>query len=226
LQTRWSFNVEEGKLTIKQNSFAVLLTVAAALVTGSMHPAMAQTAVAPGIVTPAGTPVITGTAAGTDAAGATATYLIELKDISLYDSLEVIFQTAGNPSHIIDQAAKSVYVSSTTFNNTAWDAAIRQLATQNGFRVRRNTDGTYVIEPRVTQFGGEFGGQDQPGMGRRNRGNRGGGAGTANPFGGGAGGGFGGGNFGGGGGNFNRGGGNFGGPGFGGGNFGGPGFGG
>jgi hypothetical protein len=163
---------------IKRNSVAMILTVAGALAAGVSQPAMAQTTVAP-----AGTTAVARTASTIP----DARYLIELKDISLSDALETIFQTAGNPSHTINEAAKSVYVTSIAFDNTAWDAGVRLLATQNNFTVTRNAEGTYNIQPRGSnQFG--QGGMNGAG-GRQNRRNRGagaGGAGTANPFGGGA----------------------------------------
>jgi hypothetical protein len=186
---------------IKRNSFVALLTVAGALAAGASHPATAQTAPEQTAIAPVGTPALAVTASPVADAG----YLIELKDVSLYDALETIFQTAGNPSHTINEAAKSVYITSIAFNDTVWDAGVRQLATQNNFIVTRNAEGTYNIQPRTANQSGQNRSNGQGG--RRNRGNRGGATGTANPFGGGNFGGFGGGNFGGFGGAF----GNFGG---------------
>ena len=74
--------------------------------------------------------------------------VIELRDASLADALELIFKAAGNPSHIIDESAQSVPIPSVTLNNIAWDAAVRNLANSNNFKVSRNGTGTWVIEPR------------------------------------------------------------------------------
>lgn len=75
--------------------------------------------------------------------------VVELRDTSLADALEMIFQAAGNPSHIIDEQAQSVPIPSITLNNIAWDAAVRNLTQLNNFKVSRNASGTYIIEPRV-----------------------------------------------------------------------------
>jgi len=78
----------------------------------------------------------------------TGRFLVELKDATLADALEMVFKAAGNPSHIIDDAAKEVKIASANFNNVAWDSIVRQLANQNNFLVRKNDAGTTVIEPR------------------------------------------------------------------------------
>jgi hypothetical protein len=76
-------------------------------------------------------------------------YYVELKDARLADALEMVFKAAGNPSHLIDESAKSVTVASITFNNVAWDSIVRQLANQNGFLVQKNASGTTMVEPRT-----------------------------------------------------------------------------
>ncbi len=75
--------------------------------------------------------------------------VVELRDTSLSDALEMIFQAAGNPSHIIDEQAQTVPIAAITLNNIAWDAAVRNLTQLNGYKVSRNASGTYLIEPRV-----------------------------------------------------------------------------
>ena len=76
-------------------------------------------------------------------------FYVELKDASLADALEMIFKAAGNPSHIIDEAAKAVNLGAVTFNNAQWDNVVRQLVNQNNFKLYRNASGTYIVEPRV-----------------------------------------------------------------------------
>jgi hypothetical protein len=75
--------------------------------------------------------------------------VVELRDTSLADALELIFKAAGNPSHIIDDSAQTVPIPSVTLNNIAWDAAVRNLANLNNFKVSRNETGAWVVEPRV-----------------------------------------------------------------------------
>lgn len=75
--------------------------------------------------------------------------VVELKDTTLADALEMVFQAAGNPSHIIDEQAQMVPIQAYSLTNIAWDAAVRNLAQLNGYKVSRNPSGTYLIEPRV-----------------------------------------------------------------------------
>lgn len=109
-------------------------------------------------------------------------FYVELRDASLADALELVFKAAGNPSHIIDEAAKSVNLAVLTFTNVQWDGIVRQLATQNNFKVMRNAAGTYIIEPRApvqTQQNGQPGNAAMPGAIAPARG---GGGLPANPF--------------------------------------------
>jgi hypothetical protein len=78
-------------------------------------------------------------------------FYVELKDASLADALEMVFKAAGNPSHIIDESARTVQIGASTFPNATWDSIVLQLANQNGFLVRTNAAGTKLIEPRVPQ---------------------------------------------------------------------------
>jgi hypothetical protein len=75
--------------------------------------------------------------------------VVELRDTTLADALELIFQAAGKPSHIIDESASLVQIPSVTLNNIAWDAAVRNLANLNNFKVSRNETGAWVVEPRA-----------------------------------------------------------------------------
>ncbi len=74
--------------------------------------------------------------------------VVELRDTSLADALEMIFRAAGNPSHIIDESAQNVPIPSVTLNNITWEAAVRNLANLNDYKVSRNGSGAYVVEPR------------------------------------------------------------------------------
>ncbi|RYG70582.1 hypothetical protein EON80_07580, partial [bacterium] len=90
--------------------------------------------------------------------------VVELRDTSLADALEMIFKSAGNPSHIIDDSAQYVQIPSVTLNNIAWDAAVRNLANLNNFKVSRNESGAWVIEPRapIMPEGGMMGENGMP----------------------------------------------------------------
>jgi hypothetical protein len=90
-------------------------------------------------------------------------FLVELKDTLLFDALKMVFRAAGNPSHIIDDTAKSVSVAPVVFNNVAWDSVVRQMANQNGFKMTRNAQGTFIIEPRVVATEPGFPGGFNPG---------------------------------------------------------------
>lgn len=113
--------------------------------------------------------------------------VVELRDVSLADALEMIFVAAGNPSHIIDEQAKFVPSPSVTLTNIAWDAAVRNLTQSTGYKVSRNSSGTYIIEPRVvTPPDGGFPGGGFPGsegVGGFNPGGPFPGSGPSNPFG-------------------------------------------
>ena len=75
--------------------------------------------------------------------------LVELRDASLADALELIFKAAGNPSHIIDESAQLVPIPSVTLNNIEWDAAARNLANLNNFKLYRNPETrVWIVEPR------------------------------------------------------------------------------
>jgi hypothetical protein len=131
-------------MNIKQSSLALSLVVAGAFMVGSSHPVAAQSAIAP---------------AGDDR------FYVELKDSLLSDALEMVFRAAGNPSHIIDDAAKSINVAPIVFNNVAWDSVVRQMANQNGFKMTRNMQGTYIIEPRAPAVDSGFSEGGSPGAG-------------------------------------------------------------
>jgi hypothetical protein len=116
------------KTKVSLRAWCMASIAAGVLSLSSGHPAQAQSA-----ITPAGG----------------GRFYVELKDATLADALEMVFKAAGNPSHLIDDSAKTVSVASITFNNVAWDSIVRQLANQNGFLVRKNASGTTMIEPRT-----------------------------------------------------------------------------
>lgn len=134
-----------------------------------------------------------------DAAGQPAgqlRFFVELKDATLADALEMVFKAAGNPAHIIDDSAKGVNISSSTFPNHDWASIVRQLTSTYNFKFYKNEGGTWVIEPRFPQQfiqGGAEGSEDSgSGGGFSRRGSRGSGSGgPAGGFGGNSRGGFG-----------------------------------
>ena len=76
-------------------------------------------------------------------------FYVELKDTNLADALEMIFKASGNPSHIIDEAAKSSPLASVVFPNITAESLVLQLARQTNFLVRKNQAGTTIVEPRA-----------------------------------------------------------------------------
>ena len=109
-------------------------------------------------------------------------FFVELKDATLADALEMVFKAAGNPAHIIDDSAKDVNISSSTFPNHDWSSIVRQLTSTYNFKFYKNEGGTWVIEPRFPQQfqqgGGEFSSGSSGGSssGRGGRGGFGGGS--------------------------------------------------
>jgi hypothetical protein len=103
-------------------------------------------------------------------------FYVELKDATLADALEMVFKAAGNPAHIIDDSAKDVNISTSTFPNHSWDSIVRQLVNTYGFKFYQNEARTWVVEPRVSRIAppsGE-GGFGEGAQGGFNRGGRGG----------------------------------------------------
>ncbi len=143
------------------------IAVLAALCMGGL-PAMAQGAVEPAAAD-----------AGNQPAGQLR-FFVELKDATLADALEMVFKAAGNPAHIIDDSAKGVNISSSTFPNHDWPSIVRQLTSTYNFKFYKNEGGTWVIEPRFPQqfqqgAGGEFSSEESGSSGGRGgRGGRGG----------------------------------------------------
>jgi hypothetical protein len=132
----------KSEMKIKTSSLCWMLALSGAILPIA-SPAMAQTTVAPAV------------------SGRLS--VVELKDTTLADALEMIFKAAGNPSHIIDESAAQVPIPTITLTNIAWDAAVRNLSNLNNFKVSRNETGAWVVEPRAPvildgQFPGEEGG--------------------------------------------------------------------
>jgi hypothetical protein len=112
-----------------------------------------------GAVLPLARPAAAQSAVTTGAGGRLS--VVELRDTSLADALEMIFKSAGNPSHIIDDSAQYVPIPSVTLNNIAWDAAVRNLANLNNFKVSRNESGAWLVEPRAPlMLDGQMTGED------------------------------------------------------------------
>ena len=115
-------------MKIRNVGFWSVCALGGAMVLAQSAPAVAQSTITP---------------------GGNGRFYVELKDASLADALEMVFKASGNPAHIIDEAAKSVYIASITLPNATADAVIRQLANQNNFLVKKNSAGATVIEPRA-----------------------------------------------------------------------------
>lgn len=74
-------------------------------------------------------------------------FSVDLKDATLRDALELVFQAAGNPSHIIDPAASQVRIGAVSFKDQEWRDIVRTLANLNKFRFRRES-GAWIVDPR------------------------------------------------------------------------------
>lgn len=81
-------------------------------------------------------------------------FSVDLKDATLRDALELVFQAAGNPPHVIDPAANQVRIGSVSFKNQEWRDIVRTLANLNKFRFRRES-GTWIIDPRSSASGAQ-----------------------------------------------------------------------
>lgn len=81
-------------------------------------------------------------------------FSVDLKDATLRDALELVFQAAGNPPHVIDPAANQVRIGSVSFKDQEWRDIVRTLANLNKFRFRRES-GSWIIDPRVAVSGAQ-----------------------------------------------------------------------
>ncbi len=100
----------------------------------------------------AGTAMLSGAqSASAQAASAPSStrFSVDLKDATLRDALELVFQAAGNPSHVIDPAASQVRIGSVSFKDQEWRDIVRSLANLNKFRFRRE-NGLWIVDPRST----------------------------------------------------------------------------
>lgn len=75
-------------------------------------------------------------------------FSVDLKDATLRDALELVFQAAGNPSHVIDPSASQVRIGSVSFKNQEWRDIVRSLANLNKFRFRRENN-LWIVDPRA-----------------------------------------------------------------------------
>lgn len=96
----------------------------------------------------AGTSVLNGVqSASAQEASSSTRFSVDLKDATLRDALELVFQAAGNPPHVIDPAASQVRIGSVSFKDQEWRDIVRTLANLNKFRFRRES-GSWIIDPR------------------------------------------------------------------------------
>lgn len=123
---------------------AVAMSVAAGLCGIASHPVQAQEA---------------------NAAGE-ARLVVDLRDASLDDALNMIFKAVGDPTHSIDPAAKTFNIG--TYHNQepkAWNDIVRTLANMGNFSMRRDPgDGSWRIELRAAPTNPNFPGGMSPGM--------------------------------------------------------------
>lgn len=115
--------------------------------------------------------------------------VVDIKDATLKDALDLVFDSAGVKSRSIDASAASVIVPDLVRSNIAWDDLVRSLCLTYNYRFSRNRDGLYVVEPRVpvglvNPDGSPSGGFNAPGgFNNQNRPSGGVGSAPANPFG-------------------------------------------
>ena len=74
--------------------------------------------------------------------------VVDIKDSTLKDALDLIFDSAGIKSRSIDASASAIVVPNVVRSNIAWDDLVRSLCLTYDYRFSRNRDGLYVIEPR------------------------------------------------------------------------------
>lgn len=74
--------------------------------------------------------------------------VVDIKDATLKDALDLVFDSAGIKSRSIDASASQVYVPDVVRSNIAWDDLVRSLCLTYDYKFSRNRDGLYVIEPR------------------------------------------------------------------------------
>ena len=138
---------------------------------------------------------VPGLAMAQGTAGAGRLAVVDIKDATLKDALDLVFDSAGIKSRSIDASASTVVVPDLVRSNIAWDDLVRSLCLTYNYRFSRNGDGLYVVEPRAPvglanpdgsagAAGGGFPGGGQGNNRGNNRGNGGNvGAAPANPFG-------------------------------------------
>ncbi len=105
----------------------------------------------------AGTSVLSGAqsvSAQQGSATSSTRFSVDLKDATLRDALELVFQAAGNPPHVIDPSANQVRIGSVSFKDQEWRDIVRTLANLNKFRFRRES-GSWIIDPRVAASGAQ-----------------------------------------------------------------------
>ncbi len=75
--------------------------------------------------------------------------VVDIKDASLKDALDLVFDSAGIKSRSIDASASQIYVPDVVRSNIAWDDLVRSLCLTYNYKFSRNRDGLYIIEPRI-----------------------------------------------------------------------------
>ena len=82
--------------------------------------------------------------------------VVEIKDATLKDALELIFKSAGVNNYLIDDAAAAVPIPDMVRQNISGVDLARQLVRNGDFILARNNDGYYTVRPRnPLPLGGE-----------------------------------------------------------------------
>ena len=75
--------------------------------------------------------------------------VVDIKDATLKDALDLVFDSAGIKSRSIDASASQIFVPDVVRSNIAWDDLVRSLCLTYDYKFSRNRDGLYVVEPRT-----------------------------------------------------------------------------
>jgi hypothetical protein len=78
--------------------------------------------------------------------------VVEIKNATLEDAINLVFRSAGVALPILDESTKTIAAPDITLNNVAWDDVIRQLAPARDWRFYKGVTGQYIVEPRAPQI--------------------------------------------------------------------------
>lgn len=72
---------------------------------------------------------------------------IELRDISLYNALELLFKGGGISDYRIDPSANDVFIKSIVLKDVVWEDALIRVTNSKGFILSRPGGKLYVVSP-------------------------------------------------------------------------------